>query len=525
MQEAFPELKSQKQLITQVIEEEEKSFLRTLEQGLQLLEKIIEETESKMISGKKAFELYDTFGFPIDLTALILSEKGFGLDEVAFQAELEKQKARSRAASESETEDWVIVQPNAEETFVGYDQTQNKVHITRYRKVTTKKDGKLFQIVLDATPFYPEGGGQVGDQGVLIFGEEKVKVFDTKKENNLILHFTKELPSDVNAALTAKVNTDLRDSTAKNHTATHLLHQALREVLGTHVEQKGSLVAPHYLRFDFSHFSKVTTEELQQIESLVNQRIDEQLPLEEKRNIPFQQAIDEGAIALFGEKYGENVRAIKFGESVELCGGIHVKNTSNIWHFKITAEGAVASGIRRIEAITGDALKNYFSETEVKLNKVQETLKNPQDTLKAIHNLLDENQQLKTQIEALLKEKTKSLKQELIHELSEVNGVSFLSRLVDLDAGSVKDLAYEMGSKYDNLFLLLATVQNDKPMLTCYIAKELVASRGLNASQVVRELGKYIQGGGGGQPFFATAGGKNVKGIPTALEKAIDFII
>src|SRR5690554_194500 len=525
MQEAFPELKSQKQLITQVIEEEEKSFLRTLEQGLQLLEKIIEESESKMISGKKVFELYDTFGFPIDLTALILSEKGFGLDEVAFQTELQKQKARSRAASESETEDWVIVQTNADETFVGYDQTQNKAHVTRYRKVTTKKDGELFQIVLDATPFYPEGGGQVGDQGVLIFGEEKVKVFDTKKENNLILHFTKTLPSDINVTLSAEVNIDLRDSTAKNHTATHLLHQALREILGTHVEQKGSLVAPHYLRFDFSHFSKVTAEELQQIEKLVNQRIDEQLPLEEKRSISFQQAIDEGAIALFGEKYGENVRAIKFGESMELCGGIHVKNTANIWQFKITSEGAVAAGIRRIEAITGDAVKNYFSETEAKLNKVKETLKNPQDTLKAIHSLLDENHSLKTQIEALLKEKAKNLKQELVNELRATNGVHFLSKQVDLDAGSVKDLAYEMGSKYDNLFLLLATVQNDKPLLTCYISKELVASKGLNAGQVVRELGKYIQGGGGGQPFFATAGGKDLKGIPTALEKAKDFII
>ncbi|HZH70742.1 MAG TPA: alanine--tRNA ligase, partial [Flavobacteriaceae bacterium] len=525
MQEAFPELKSQKQLITQVIEEEEKSFLRTLEQGLQLLEKIIEESESKMISGKKTFELYDTFGFPIDLTALILSEKGFCLDEVAFQTELQKQKARSRAASESETEDWVIVQTNADETFVGYDQTQNKAHVTRYRKVTTKKDGELFQIVLDATPFYPEGGGQVGDQGVLIFGEEKVKVFDTKKENNLILHFTKTLPSDINVTLSAEVNIDLRDSTAKNHTATHLLHQALREILGTHVEQKGSLVAPHYLRFDFSHFSKVTAEELQQIEKLVNQRIDEQLPLEEKRSISFQQAIDEGAIALFGEKYGENVRAIKFGESMELCGGIHVKNTANIWQFKITSEGAVAAGIRRIEAITGDAVKNYFSETEAKLNKVKETLKNPQDTLKAIHSLLDENHSLKTQIEALLKEKAKNLKQELVNELRATNGVHFLSKQVDLDAGSVKDLAYEMGSKYDNLFLLLATVQNDKPLLTCYISKELVASKGLNAGQVVRELGKYIQGGGGGQPFFATAGGKDLKGIPTALEKAKDFII
>jgi len=525
MQQAFPELKSQKQLITQVIEEEEKSFLRTLEQGLHLLEKIIEEAESKMISGKKAFELYDTYGFPIDLTALILSERGFGLDEIAFQKELQKQKARSRAASESETEDWVIVQSNTEETFVGYDQTQNKAHITRYRKVTTKKDGELFQIVLDATPFYPEGGGQVGDQGVLIFGEEKVKVVDTKKENNLILHFTKKLPSEINTVCDAQVDRQLRLNTAKNHTATHLLHQALREVLGTHVEQKGSLVAPHYLRFDFSHFSKVGTDELQQIETLVNQRINQQIPLEEKRNIPFQQAIDEGAIALFGEKYGENVRAIKFGESIELCGGIHVKNTANIWHFKITSEGAVASGIRRIEAITGDAVKNYFSETEAKLNEVQETLKNPQDTLKAIHSLLDENQSLKAQIEALLKEKSKNLKQELVNELTATNGVFFLSKQVDLDAGSVKDLAYEMGSKYDNLFLLLATVQNDKPLLTCYISKELVAAKGLNAGQVVRELGKYIQGGGGGQPFFATAGGKDVSGIAAALENAKAFIV
>lgn len=520
----FPEIVAQKNLVSNVIKEEEASFLRTLDQGLQLLENVVVETKGAEVSGEKAFELYDTFGFPKDLTALILKEKGMSFSEEGFEKSMAEQKARSRAASEVSTEDWNVLVPGNVETFVGYDQTENEVKITRFRKVDSKKDGKLYQIVLDNTPFYPEGGGQVGDKGTLVSANETIEIIDTKKENNLILHFAKSLPENVNGTFQAKVNTDLRNHTASNHSATHLLHQALRSVLGTHVEQKGSLVAPNYLRFDFSHFSKVTEEELQQVEDFVNARIQEQLPLIERRSIPFAQAIEEGAMALFGEKYGDNVRAIKFGQSMELCGGIHVKNTGEIWHFKITSEGAVAAGIRRIEAITNDAVKQFFTSQENTLKEIKETLKNPQDVIKSVVSLQDENAKLKKQIEQLLKEKAKNLKGELSAQLQTINGIDFLAVQVDLDANGAKDLAYELGQNKDNLFLLLATAADDKPMLTSYISKELVESKGLNAGQVVRELGKYIQGGGGGQPFFATAGGKNVGGIAEALEKAVDFV-
>ncbi|UOK42624.1 MULTISPECIES: alanine--tRNA ligase [Flavobacterium] len=520
----FPEIIAQKGLVANVIKEEEASFLRTLDQGLQLLENVVAETKGKEVSGAKAFELYDTFGFPIDLTALILRERGYSLDEAGFDAAMLEQKTRSRAASEVSTEDWTVLVPGNVETFVGYDQTENEVKITRYRKVDSKKDGKLYQIVLNNTPFYPEGGGQVGDKGTLVSANETIEIIDTKKENNLILHFAKSLPENVNGTFVAKVNADLRSHTASNHSATHLLHQALRSVLGTHVEQKGSLVAPNYLRFDFSHFAKVTDEELQKVEDFVNARIREQLPLIERRSIPFAQAIEEGAMALFGEKYGDNVRAIKFGESMELCGGIHVNNTADIWHFKITSEGAVAAGIRRIEAITNDAVKEFYASQENTLKEIKETLKNPQDVIKSVVSLQDENAKLKKQIEQLLKEKAKNLKGELASQLQNINGVDFLAVQVDLDANGAKDLAYELGQNKDNLFLVLATAADDKPMLTSYISKELVESKGLNAGQVVRELGKYIQGGGGGQPFFATAGGKNPGGIKEALEKAVEFV-
>ena len=524
MGEFFPEIKSQQQLVTNVIREEESSFLRTLEQGLQLLDKVVAEASDKEIKGEKVFELYDTFGFPKDLTALILKEKGYSFNESEFDAELQKQKDRSRAASEVSTEDWQVLIPGNVETFVGYDQTENEVKITRIRKVDSKKDGVLYQIVLDNTPFYPEGGGQVGDKGTLVSANETIAIIDTKKENNLILHFAKQLPENVSATFVAKVNTDLRTSTSKNHSATHLMHLALRNVLGTHVEQKGSLVNPNYLRFDFSHFSKVTDEELRQVEASVNAQIEAQLQLGEYRNIPIQEALAKGAMALFGEKYGDTVRMIEFGDSKELCGGIHVKNTAEIWHFKIVSEGAVAAGIRRIEAITGEAVKDFFAQQENALASIKETLKNPQDTLKAVVSLQDENAKLKKQIEQLLKEKAKNLKGELASQLQEINGVKFLATQVDLNAEGAKDLAYELGNLGTNLFLVLATADEDKPMLTCYISKELVAEKNLNAGQVVRELGKYIQGGGGGQPFFATAGGKNVAGIQEALAKAVDFV-
>ncbi|WP_414000260.1 alanine--tRNA ligase [Flavobacterium sp. W1B] len=530
MGEFFPEIKKQQTLVTNVIREEEASFLRTLDQGLVLLKDLMlahtgQISKEKLeIGGDYIFKLYDTFGFPEDLTALILKENGFTYDKNGFNEELQKQKSRSRAASEVSTDDWKILVEGNTESFVGYDQVENEVKITRIRKVDSKKDGVLYQIVLDATPFYPEGGGQVGDKGTLVSANETIEIIDTKKENNLILHFAKKLPENVNASFIAKVNTDLRADSSKNHSATHLMHQALRSVLGTHVEQKGSLVNPNNLRFDFSHFSKVTDEELQQVEAFVNARIQEQLPLIERRSIPIKQALDEGAMALFGEKYGDNVRAIKFGESMELCGGIHVNNTADIWYFKIVSEGAVAAGIRRIEAITGDAVKAFFASQENTLNEVKIALKNPQDVLKATLSLQDENTKLKKQLEVLLKEKAKNMKAELAKELQEVNGIQFLAKQVDLNPEGAKDLAYELGNLGQNLFLVLATAEEGKPMLTCYISKELVADKNLNAGQVVRDLGKFIQGGGGGQPFFATAGGKNAAGIPEALAKAIDFV-
>ena len=535
MGEFFPEIKAQQQLVTNVIREEEASFLRTLDQGLQLLDKVIEETSTQsesvppsgvrgLVSGVKAFELYDTFGFPIDLTALILREKGFELDEAGFTAAMQEQKNRSRAASEVSTEDWSVLIPGNVETFVGYDQTKGEVKITRIRKVDSKKDGVLYQIVLDNTPFYPEGGGQVGDKGTLVSANETIEIIDTKKENNLILHFAKQLPENVAASFVAKVDTDLRTSTSKNHSATHLMHQALRSILGTHVEQKGSLVNADRLRFDFSHFAKVTDEEIKQVEDFVNARIEEHLPLIERRSIPIQQALDEGAMALFGEKYGDSVRAIKFGQSMELCGGIHVKNTAEIWHFKIVSEGAVAAGIRRIEAITGAAVKNFYTNQENTLAEITATLKNPQDTIKAVVALQEDNAKLKKQIEQLLKEKVEGLKNTLISEFQEINGINFLSKQVDLSMSATKDLAQALGNSKPNTFVVLASIEEAMPNIHCYIAKELVSEKNLNANAVIKELGKYIEGNGGGQPFFASGKGKNVAGIAEALTKAIDFV-
>ncbi|QKX03943.1 alanine--tRNA ligase [Aquimarina sp. TRL1] len=525
MSDAFPELKAQKNLIVNVIKEEEQSFLRTLDQGLVLLENVIKDTKGTTISGEKAFELYDTYGFPIDLTALILSEQGYDLDEKGFEKELQKQKERSRAASQVSAGDWQILLENNEEEFIGYDQLSSTVRITRYRKVDSKKDGSLYQLVFDKTPFYPEGGGQVGDKGYI---EEPngdvVYVIDTKKENNLIIHFTKNLPKNLEKECKAVVDKNQRARSASNHTATHLLHQGLRSVLGTHVEQKGSMVHSGNLRFDFSHFSKVTDDELLQVEEFVNARIRENLPLEEKRSISYDQAIEEGAIALFGEKYGDTVRAIRFGESMELCGGTHVENTRDIWHFKITSEGAVAAGVRRIEAITSDAAKEYFTTQSEAFSEVKSVLKNPKDPIKAIVSLQEENTSLKKQIEALLKDKAKNLKGELKNAFEEVNGVKFLAKKVDLDASGIKNLSFELGGEMENMVAFFGTEQNGKALLSCYVSKTLVEEKGLNAGQMVRELGKYIQGGGGGQPFYATAGGKKPEGIEEALEKAKQYL-
>jgi alanyl-tRNA synthetase len=524
MGEFFPEIKSQQQLVTNVIREEEASFLRTLEQGLQLLDKVVAETSGKEVSGEKVFELYDTFGFPKDLTALILKEKGYSFNETEFETELQKQKARSRAASEVTTDDWKVLIDGNVETFVGYDQTENNVKITRIRKVDSKKDGVLYQIVLDNTPFYPEGGGQVGDKGTLVSANETIEIIDTKKENNLILHFAKQLPENVEAGFIAKVNTVLRTSTSKNHSATHLMHLALRTILGTHVEQKGSLVNPNYLRFDFSHFSKVSDEELRQVEAFVNARIEEQLHLVEHRSIPVQQAMAQGAMALFGEKYGDNVRMIEFGDSKELCGGIHVKNTADIWHFKIVSEGAVAAGIRRVEAITGDAVKDFYKNQENTLAEIKEVLKNPQDVLKSVTSLQDDNAKLKKQLEQLVKEKIEGLKNTLVADFQEINGIQFLSKQVDLSMSSTKDLAQAIGISRPNAFVFLASIEDNAPNIHCYISKELVAEKGLNAGNVIRELGKLIDGNGGGQPFLASGKGKNVGGIKEALEKVVEFV-
>ena len=522
---AFPEMKAQKQLVENVIKEEEQSFLRTLDQGLILLNRIVDETKGDTVSGEKAFELYDTYGFPIDLTALILSEKGLKLDEKGFNEELQKQKNRSRAASEMSTDDWTILIEDADEEFVGYDTLEANVKLTRYRKVVSKKDGEMYQMVFNLTPFYPEGGGQVGDKGYLedIHGDV-VYIVDTKKENNVIIHFAKNLPTHINETFKAVVDEKQRYRTECNHTATHLLHQALREILGTHVEQKGSAVHSKNLRFDFSHFSKLTNEELQDVENFVNARIAGKLPLIEKRNIPKEEAIAEGAMSLFGEKYGDTVRAIRFGKSIELCGGTHVKNTGDIWYFKIVSEGAVAAGIRRIEAITNEAVKDFFAENNRVYFEMKELLNNAQEPVKALQNLQDENANLKKQIESLLKEKAKNLKGELKSELQVINDVQFLAKKIDLDASGIKDVAFELGQQFDNLFLLFATESEGKALLTCYISKELVSAKGMNAGQVVRELGKYIQGGGGGQPFFATAGGKMPSGIPDALEAAKKYV-
>jgi alanyl-tRNA synthetase len=525
MGEAFPELITEKNLITNVIREEEQSFLRTLDQGLVLLENIIETADSKEISGKKAFELYDTFGFPIDLTALILRERGYSLDEKEFETELQKQKDRSRAATKVETGDWIVLEEDDVEEFVGYDTLETKVKIIRYRKVESKKEGEMYQLVFNLTPFYPEGGGQVGDKGYLEAADGGVTyIVDTKKENNLIIHFAKNLPRNPETTFKAAVDEKQRSRTAANHTATHLLHQGLRNILGTHVAQKGSMVHSRNLRFDFSHFSKVSDEELKQVEDFVNARIREGIALEERRNIPYQQAIDEGAIALFGEKYGDAVRAIKFGKSMELCGGTHVPNTNDIWHFIITSEGAVASGIRRIEAITGDAAKQYFIDRSESFATVQKALNNANDPVKAVESLQEENNNLQKQIQQLLKDKAKNLKGELKNEISSINGINFLAKKIDLDASGMKDLAFEMGNETENLFLVFGAETNGKALLSCYISKELINEKGLDAGKIVRELGKYIQGGGGGQPFFATAGGKNPDGIEEALLKAKSFV-
>ena len=522
----FPELIKENQLVFNVIREEENSFLKTLDQGLYLLETILTNSKSKKIEGSKAFELYDTFGFPFDLTALVASERGFIIDKEGFNIAMEVQKTRSRSAASSKAGDWIILMKDNVEEFVGYDHLSTEVKLTRFRKMTTVKKGDFYQLVFNLTPFYPEGGGQVGDKGYLQASNGDIYyILDTKKENNLIVHLTKNIPDKLEDVFTAVVDNKQRSRTSMNHSATHLMHQALRSILGTHVEQKGSMVHSGVFRFDFSHFTKVTSEEIKAVEKFVNARIQENISLEEGRNTPYQKAIKSGAIALFGEKYGDTVRTIRFGQSIELCGGTHVANTSDIWHFKITSEGAVASGIRRIEAITGDAVKNYFEDQSALLENLSLLLKQAQDPIKAVQSLLAENFELKKELTVLSKLKTEVLKEALSKKIKTIKEIQFLASEVDLDAQGMKDLAFEMGAPLESAIIVFASQKTGKPLLSCYISKDLIANDGKNAVTIIKILGQYIHGGGGGQAFYATAGGKNLAGIQDAITAAKNICI
>ncbi len=514
MGEFFPEITTQKSLVMKVIEEEEQSFLRTLAQGLAKLDDFLAEG-NKTLDGKRAFELYDTYGFPIDLTELIMRENDKVVDMAEFTAEMTAQKERSRAATKLSTDDWTVLEDDETQEFVGYDYTSAEVRITRYRKVSAKNK-EFYQLVLSLTPFYPEGGGQVGDTGVLVQGDQKIGIFDTKKENGIIVHFTKELPSDLSGSWSAEVSESKRRETAKNHSATHLMHEALREVLGTHVEQKGSLVNSEYLRFDFSHFQKVSDEELAQIEALVNQRIQANLPLEEFRNIPIAEAKDMGAMMLFGEKYGDTVRAIKFGSSIELCGGIHVKATGSIGLFKFTSEGAVAAGVRRVEAVTGMGAMKYIGDALSTLREAAEVLKNPKDLAGAIQQLKEKEAAAQKEVEALRKEKAMAAAGELENNAEDHGGVRVIAARTAMDAGSVKDMVFKLKGQ-GNTLVIFANAWEGKATVSIGISDEVVAEKGWHAGNAVRALAQHIQGGGGGQPAFATAGGKNPEGLDKVL--------
>jgi len=523
----FDELWNQKDFVQKVILEEEASFLRTLENGINRFNNYIADQSGKQIAGAFAFELSDTYGFPLDLTELMAREKGFNVDTTGFEKALQEQKARSRAAGAIDTGDWVVLKDDDNVEFTGYDETETVAHVVKYRKVTAK--GKeQYQIVLDKTPFYAESGGQVGDTGELIFPDgEIVNVTDTKKENGLIVHFVDTLPADIDDALTAIVDQARRNSIMNNHSATHLLHAAMKEVLGTHVNQKGSLVNADYLRFDFSHFAKVTDEELAQIEAIVNEKVRENIALKEERNVPYDVAIKSGVTALFGEKYGDFVRVITFDEkfSKELCGGTHVKATGAIGYFKIVAESAVAAGVRRIEAISGIAAEMFINEQNKLVTQVRELLKNPKDITKSIEDLIAENARLKKEIEKSVLEKSAGLKDELAQKVENINGVNFLAQQVELpNADAIKNLAYQLKDIVSDMFLVLTAAIDGKPSIAVMISENLVKDKGLNAGNIVRELAKEIQGGGGGQPFFATAGGKDIAGLANVLEKARSFV-
>jgi len=521
MGDPFEELIKQKELVQKVIREEEISFFRTLEQGIKRMDTIIAQSKKEdieVINGIAVFELYDTYGFPVDLTSLIARENGLQIDEEAFTAELQKQKDRSRAATAIETDDWVHVHPDSEITFVGYDQLTAQVKILKYRKVSQKQKS-FYQLVLNNTPFYPEGGGQVGDTGFIESNGIRTTIFDTKKENNLIIHLSETLPADPSSEFSALVNEDNRQASESNHSATHLLHHALRTVLGSHVEQKGSLVNPSYLRFDFSHFSKVTDEELAKVEALVIQAIRENKSLDERRAVPMDAAKALGAMALFGEKYGDAVRVIKFGDSIELCGGTHVSSTGKIGLFKIITEIAVAAGIRRIEAITSIAAEHYFIEKADRLDQVSFALKNPKDVVKAVEDLQAKNVHLQREIEVLQKERAMNVKGELKGKIQQIGDVHFLGEILSLDGASIKDILFQLKGETENFLGVLGGNEGETCTLSIIASDSIIAAKGFNAGSMIREAAKHIQGGGGGQPFFATAGGKNPSGLQAALDE------
>ncbi len=524
MGDAYPELKQQQELITKVIKEEEDSFLRTLDTGMHLLDKVITATKAEgksEISGVEAFTLYDTFGFPIDLTQLILRENNLTVNMQQFDEEMLKQKTRARNAAAVENGDWVNVS-EGDSTFVGYDKTESETTILRYRQ-TKQKNQTLYQIVLKETPFYAESGGQVGDTGYLICGEERIEVIDTKKENNLPIHITKQLPADAAATFHAEVDTKKRNACAANHSCTHLLDQALRQVLGTHVEQKGSLVTPDAIRFDFSHFQKVTDEEIEQVERIVNARIRENIPLTDYRNIPIEEAKQLGAIALFGEKYGDHVRVVKFGSSIEFCGGTHVDATGRIGMVKITSESSVAAGVRRIEAITGEALEAHLYKAQNLMKEIHALFNNVPNLKATIVKSIAENAELKKEIEEYAKEKALSMKNDLLKEVKERAGVRYISAMLPIAPATVKDIVFALRQEQpENLFIVIGSVYNDKPQLTISASADLV-ERGINAGKIVGQAAREMQGGGGGQAHFAQAGGKNPAGIKAAMDKVFEI--
>ena len=525
MGDAFPELKAQQQLISKVMKEEEDAFLRTLDKGISMLDKAMAQLKAEgktELDGVQAFRLFDTYGFPLDLTELICRENGFTVDEKQFGEEMQKQKERARNAAQVENSDWTEL-AQGEQQFVGYDFTEYECHILRYRKVTQKKN-EFYELVLDYTPFYGEMGGQVGDQGVLVNEAETIEIIDTKRENNQSIHIVKQLPKDPTAQFMACVDTDKRAASASNHTATHLLDYALKQVLGDHVEQKGSLVSPDTLRFDFSHFQKVTDEELRQVERLVNEMIRQNIPLDEHRDMPFDEAKKLGAIALFGEKYGDKVRVVRFGPSCEFCGGIHVQATGQIGFFKIISESSVAAGIRRIEAKTGRECEDLLYVMEDHLKAVKAFFNNAKDLEGVIRKYIEEHDTMKKEIEQFQAQAVERMKEYLLTEISHVNGVNVITRVIELQPASVKDLVFQLRAAVEAPFLcVIGSHYQGKPQLSIMMSDDLVKDHGLNAGQLVREAAKLIQGGGGGQPHFAQAGGKNPEGLAAAIDKVLEL--